>query len=360
MNRKTPSRLPRRLLLSLLVLLLLLGAGHSLLWRAMAEQLEAGWQSWVALRRGQGWRVEHGPTVRGGWPLSATLTIDRVRLEGLAATLPGGIGLAADRVVLRVRLPRLDRLLLEFPGQQRLALGGAEYPFTADQLVAVVPLEPDTPPSQANVRAERLRIGTPAGGVEVRRATLAVSGSNSATEEEPALSLGVSAERIDLPAPPQGAPGPVFGRRIAELAADLSVTGPLPAGREPVTRAEAWRDNGGTLELRALRLRWGPVDGTVAATMALDEALQPMGAGTLKLTGAGEALDALASAGLIGTRAAGTARTVLPLLSRRNQETGALEIEVPLTLEDRTLSFARIPVLRLQPLRWPRAGDGAR
>jgi hypothetical protein len=78
-----------------------------------------------------------------------------------------------------------------------------------------------------------------------------------------------------------------------------------------------------------------------------------MGAGTLRLTGAAEALEALSEAGLVGRRAAGTARAVLPLLSRPNAETGVPEIEVPVTLEDRTLTFARIPVLRLAPLRWP-------
>jgi hypothetical protein len=80
-----------------------------------------------------------------------------------------------------------------------------------------------------------------------------------------------------------------------------------------------------------------------------------MGAGTLRLTGAADALDALAEAGLVGRRAAATARAVVPLLSRPSAETGAPEIEVPLTLEDRTLALARIPVLRLTPLDWPRA-----
>jgi hypothetical protein len=351
MNRKSPSPLPRRLLLFGLLGLVVLGAGHAVLWRSMASQLEAGWADWVRLRRAQGWRVEHAPPVRGGWPLAATLTLDRVRLDGAAATLPGGLGLAAERVVLRVALPRLDRLVVALPGQQRLRLGTAEIPFTADALTAVLPLEPGTPPSSADLAAERLRIGTPAGGLELRQARLSVEGSASATESEPALAMTLAAEGVDLPA----APGGRFGRRIEALSADLAVSGPLPPGRGPVARAEAWRDGGGTLELRALTLRWGPVDAAAAATLALDEALQPMGAGTLRLTGAAEALDALAEAGLVGRRAAVTARSVVPLLSRPSAETGAPEIEVPLTLEDRTLALARIPVLRLAPLDWPGA-----
>jgi hypothetical protein len=126
----------------------------------------------------------------------------------------------------------------------------------------------------------------------------------------------------------------------------------VPPGRFPVVRAESWRDGGGTLELQSFNLSWGPIGAVAAATIALDESLQPMGAGTLRLTGATQALDALAEAGLIGRRAAGTARMLLPMMSRPNAE-GAQEVELPVTVEDRTLAVARIPVLRFVPLSWP-------
>jgi len=354
MDRKPPRRLRRTLILAGLAALFALGAGHTLLWRAMASELEAGWRDWVALRRAAGWRVEHAAPVRGGWPLAATLTLDRVRLEGAATTLPGGMALASDRVLLRVTLPRLDRLVVELPGQQRLRLGRTELPFTADALQAVLPLERGTPPSSLEATAERLRIGTPVGGLELRSARLSLSGSASATEEEPALAVSFGAEGVELPAAPAGAAAAAFGRRVESVAAELALSGPVPPGRVPVQRAEAWRDGGGTAELRSFALRWGPVGANVAATLTLDEALQPMGAGTLRLTGATAALDALAEAGAINRRAASTARTVLPLLSRPSAEDGAPELEVPLTLEDRTLALVRIPVTRLAPIEWPR------
>ncbi|MGG5818885.1 DUF2125 domain-containing protein [Falsiroseomonas sp. HW251] len=352
MDRKAP-RLGRALLVGTLGLLVLLGAGHALLWHAAAGQLEAGWQDWVRLRRGQGWRVEHAPPVTGGWPLAVTLGVDRLRLDGGAATLPGGIALSAEKVVLRVRLPWLDRLLIELPGQQRLRLGDTEFPFVADTLSAVVPLDAGTLPSTAEIAAERLRLGTPAGGVEVRSLRLGAKGSASATEEEPVLSLALTANGVQLPAAPPGRAGQVFGRRMEQVAADLSLSGPMPPARDPVQRAAAWRDGGGTLEVRSLSLQWGPMSATAAATMALDERLQPMGAGTLRLSGAQAALDALAEAGLVAGRPVQMARAVLPLLSRPTADGGS-EIEVPLTLDDRMLLLARIPVLRLPPLEWPR------
>jgi hypothetical protein len=300
-----------------------------------------------------GWRVEHAPPVTGGWPMAVTLGVDRVRLDGGGATLPGGLSLAAERVVLRVQLPWLDRLHIELPGQQRLRLAEADFPFVADMLVATLPLDAGTLPNTAEIAAERLRLGTPAGGIEVRSLRLSTQSSSSATEEEPALALTLTADGVQLPAAPSGAAAQAFGRRVQRVAADLWLSGPVPPGRDPVQRAMAWRDGGGTLEVKALSLAWGPVAATAAATVALDERLQPMGAGTLRVNGAMPALDALAEAGLVPARQAMMARTVLPLLSRPTAEGGS-EVEVPVTLEDRTLTLVRIPVLRLPPLDWPR------
>jgi hypothetical protein len=357
MDMKTPPRRRRplgpRLAIGAVLAVAALAATHALLWRFMASQLEQGLATWEQVRRAQGWRIDHARPVRGGWPFSATLTIGAMRIEGAAATVPGGLLYTADSVVLRVTLPRLDRLVVELPGQQRLRLGDLDLPFVADSMVAVLPLEPETSPREAEVTADRLRIGTPAGAIEVRSGRLGIEGSSSATEGEPALALSLALEALDLPAPPAGSAAAAFGRRIQALGAELSLTGPVPPGRQPVARAEAWRDGGGTLELRSLSVNWGPVGATASATLALDEALQPMGAGMLRLTGATQALDALAEAGLVGRRAAGTARMVLPLLSRPSATTGALEVEVPVTLEDRTLAVARIPVTRLSPLVWP-------
>jgi hypothetical protein len=345
-----------RLALGALLAVVALAAGHAVLWRIMAGQLEAGLATWVEIRRAQGWRVDFAPPVRGGWPFSATLTLGSVQLQGGTATLPGGVALEAERVVLRVTLPRLNQLRVEMPGAQRLRLDATEWRFAADDLVALVPLEADTPPREALVLADHLRLATPAGPMEVASLRFSAAASSTATDDEPALQLGLAAAEIDLPMPP-GAGNGSFGRRIESLAADAALSGPVPPGRVPVQRAEAWRDGGGSLELSRLALRWGPAQVEAAATLALDEALQPMGAGSLRLTGAMEALQALADAGLVGRRAAGTARIMLPLMARPSA-TGATEIEVPVTLEDRTLALARIPVLRLQPWIWPVAAPG--
>ncbi|MBV1796246.1 DUF2125 domain-containing protein [Siccirubricoccus sp. G192] len=177
---------------------------------------------------------------------------------------------------------------------------------------------------------------------------------------EPAVTLRLGAEAVELPPGLAAAPAVrTLGPRLQSLALDLALTGPVPPGRGPTRKAKAWRDGGGTLGLRRLDLRWGQVAGTATATLTLDEDLQPMGAGTLRLAGGGEALEAAAAAGLLTPRAATTARTVLRLLSRVPAEGGPPQLDVPLTLEDRALTLARIPVARLPAWTWPVPPDAA-
>ena len=222
MEQQTPAASRRRrpigprLALGVLLALAAVGAGHTLLWRAMAAELEAGFATWVQIRRAQGWRVDHAAPLRGGWPLAATLTLPNLRLEGGAATLPGGMTLQSERVVLRVALPRLDRLRVEMPGAQRLRIAGAEWRFAADTLVALLPLEQGTPPREGEVLAERLRLSSPAGPMSIGHARLSLATSTTATESEPALTMTVEANDIDLPSAPSGRAAAVrlFAERV--------------------------------------------------------------------------------------------------------------------------------------------------
>jgi len=354
---RTLHRKGHRVGLAVLLAVLALGAAHTALWRITAQQMEAGFAGWVQQRRSQGWRVEHGPLAQGGWPFAVTQTTRAVVIEGGGATLPGGMTLTAERMVMSVALPRIDRLRVDFPAAQRLRIADQDWGFVADRLSILVPLAADTLPREAELEAEALRIGSPVGtalgAVDVGRLRMTLETSSTATEGEAALRLILATEGIRLQATPSGRVAAGLGRDIAALQADLILTGPVPSGRVPMQRAEAWRDNGGTLELRSLSLNWGPIAASAAATLALDEALQPMGAGTLRIAGAAVALEALAEAGIFGRRAAMTARAVLPLLTRPSTNGGPSEIAVPLTVEDRTLAVARIPVLRFEAWTWP-------
>jgi hypothetical protein len=341
-----------RLLLGTLLLAAGLGAGHALLWHWMAERLEAGFAGWAALQRTQGWQVTHGPPARGGWPFAATLTLPQFRLEGGEASLPGGMAWQADRLVLRLQPPQLDRLQLDLAGQHRLRLGEADVAVSADRLHGTLPLDQGALPGELRLEGEGLRLGTAADTVALRTLQLTLASRTTATADEPAVTLRGAADDLTLPAD-AGPALATLGRTIGSVVVEAALSAPVPPGRSPAARAAAWREGGGTLDLRSLALRWGPVAAFATATLALDEALQPMGGATLRLSGGAEALDAAAAAGLMPARTAATARTFVRLLSRTPPEGGPPELEVPLTLENRTLSLARMAVARLPAWHWP-------
>lgn len=345
--RAAGSRAGPLALRTLLTVALLAAAGHTALWLWACNRLEAGLAAWADARRAEGWRVEHDATSRGGWPFSAALAVPGVRLEGGAGLVPGGVDWRPEApVVLRVAPPRPDRLAVEAPGRHRLDLGGETFHVAADELTLAFPLENSAAPGEIAAAARRLRFGTPAGDAEVRAASLGFEtrgGAGPAT-------LRFAASDVALPA---GWPVPArLGRTVERIGLDVLLNGAVPPGRDPARRAAAWRDGGGSLEVRSLQVGWGEVAASASADLALDAALQPAGAGTASVAGGEALLDAAAGAGLLPPFAATAARVALRALGRVPPEGGPARAEAPLALRNRSLSVGGVPLARLPALDW--------
>jgi len=98
---------------------------------------------------------------------------------------------------------------------------------------------------------------------------------------------------------------------------------------------------------------WGPFGLTSSATLALDDQLQPMGSGSGRLAGYAETLDRLAAGGILTKSAATAAKAVLSLMAGTGDGDVPSEVDVPLTLQYRTLSMRQVPLARLPELDWP-------
>ena len=353
----------RRILIIGMGLLVLLVAGHMLAWRWAEQRLNQGFASWTAARRAAGWTVTSGTPVQGGWPLAAELTIPDLFIAGGQPDIPGGLTWSTARVVLGVALLHPRALSIGMEGMQRLRLAeGPDIPFTADRFRATVPLEPGVPARAVDVAVTNLRAGVPgeaaAGETVPHGLTVALMQMHAelkpaAAQGEPAIPFTGSAQDISLPNTPNVA-WPL-GPRIASLSMEGALNGPLPRGADLVARATAWRDGGGTFEIRRLALGWGPLGLAGSATLALDEQLQPMGAGTAHIIGQDATLDALGAGHTINARTATAAKAVLSLLGRVPEDGGAPEVDVPLTLQASTLAMGRIPLTRVPHLEWPAA-----
>ncbi len=344
----------RRLWILPLAAVAVVAAAHFVLWRYATGQLQAGFAAWLALRRADGWNYSVGSAETGGWPLAATLTVADVELQGGDPDIPGGLTWSTDRLVLRVDLLAPGTLQLRSDGAQNLRLSGLpDIAYTTDSLIAALPLQADTPPHAVTLTARNLRAGVPD---RDRAATLTVglvqfdgAIKPAAPAGEAALTYRVSTEAIALPAVRRWP----LGDRISSLSIEGSLDGPVPLARGLVPRATAWRDGGGTLEVRHLAMGWGPLGVSGSATLALDSRLQPMGTGSVRLVGYAAALDALASGHMLTPGAAVAAKAVLSLLATVPEDGGPPDVEVPLTLQDRTLAMRHVPLLKVPEIIWP-------
>ena len=332
--------------------LLALGAGaHTLVWLWLTGSLTVGFSDWVAQQRARGWDVEHALPRRAGWPFAARLVVPDFRVTGAARVVPQGFAWEAGHIALDLTPRHPERLSLTAEGPQRLRIGATSIPYTAEWLQVLMPLDPAMGSRPTEFRLEGLRASAPDGPVTAAR-VLALATPGGA-DDDAGLRLHLTASRIVLPPGPDAHP---FGRGVESATADAVLSGPPPSPIPMTVReqAEAWRDGGGRIDLQEVALRWGPLAGALRMTLRLDAALQPQGSGRLVLERPSEALGAVAAAGMIDPRAATGAQTMLALVARVPEQGGPPQVDVPVALERGTVSVARIPLVRLGPLVWPR------
>ncbi len=284
----------QRLWIILLVAPLVLVAAHTVYWRMTERSLGDGFAAWLAERSGGRLDRIHTPPVAGGWPLDATLTVPDVELKGGAPDLPGGLTWNAERLVLRVGLLRPTLLDVAAEGTQHTRVaGGPELRYTADRMHLALPLQADAPQTTVDFSVRNLHSTMPAAGdtgagMAVGQVRIHLDLRQATQSDQPTLAFSLHAEGIN---PPAGVARPL-GPRIASLAFDGALNGPVPQAGGLADRAAAWRDGGGSLEIQHFALNWDRWTWTASATLSLDEQL-PMGAGSARAVGYAEILDAL-------------------------------------------------------------------
>jgi hypothetical protein len=296
-----------------------------------------------------------GAITRGGPWLWAALTVHDVALDGGEPLVPGGVAWSSPRVVLRVDLFKPWRITITPEGLQSLRLpDGSSVLLIADGLT--VGLEGDGGGGAGlDVVADAIRLERQGGeGPEVVSAgalslRLDLAGAATATATDKAVGFELRAQAIHLPDGFRWA----LGNVIDLVAVNGALSGPALPAAAPREAATAWRDAGGSLEIQLQSLVWGPLTSNGTATLALDDALQPMGAGMWHLVGYQGTFDALGGNGVLTASAVKAAKALLSLMAGLPSAREAPSVDVPLTLQLRTLSMRQIPLLLLPELEWP-------
>lgn len=343
----------RRWLIPFLGAIVVLAIGYAGLWLWAEHELGRGFSRWAAAGRSSGWQISCAPPRHGTSPLAATLVVPDLTVAGGDDQIPGGLAWHAERVVIEVSLLHPRVVVVRAHGAERLRFSGLpDVPFTANDLHALVPLQLGEPPRRVDIEAANLSAGAPASdgsGLSVTHLELHVQWPQQEQGLQPSFAVAMRASDLVLPGRAQWPLGP----HVALVTGDAAFNGQMPRAYTLAERAAAWRDAGGQLRAQRVTLTWGALNLSGNATLSLDHGLQPTGSGTARVVDPSETLNALAAHGVITRRAAFAANAVLALMEHVPEGGGSPVVEIPVTVQDRTLSVGNIPLAKLPEIVWP-------
>lgn len=342
-----------RWLIPFFAAIVIVAIGYVGLWLWAERELAQGFTRWAATSQASGWKVSSAPPERGTWPLAATLTVPDLSLSGGDEEVPGGLTWHAEQLVIELSLLHPRVVVIKALGAQRLRLSVLpDVPYTAEELHADVPLQLGTPPRRLDIQAANLNADMPmdkAGALTVAHLDVRVQWAPEDAPTEAPFTIAMRAADVVLPKVANWPLGP----RVASISGDAALNGQMPHIEGLAQRAAAWRDAGGQLKAQRVAITWGALNLSGNGTIGLDRSLQPTGSGTARVVDPSETLNALVAHGMITRRAAFAANAVLALLERVPETGGSPVVEVPLAIQDRTVTVGNIPLAKLPMVVWP-------
>jgi hypothetical protein len=307
-------------------------------WWLVTARVQSEAASWQQSRIAAGYQVTAGAPVRAGWPLRAEAIFPAVEIATGTAGSPDRVAWQAGEARLVYAPWHPAQVTIVLDGTQTVQFGTQPAIAVGVQsLGVVVPLNAAGQADSVVVVARHLQCPLPSGTASI----------DSLWVKLGAADVHLSLSAITLP----GKALP-FGLTIGSVDLQARSTIPLPALRDPAAAAAAWRDSGGQLVISEIALGWGPLDVHGTAMLSLDRALQPVGNGTIRMTGYAQATEALLRDGVITRNDARVASTLLGLLSHPGED-GVPQADLPFSLRDGLLSTGAIPLMKLPPLALP-------
>lgn len=341
----------RRWVIIVVAVLVVLCGAWTGLWFYVTGEVRRGFLRWIEQQVAAGTQVEYGGFNVGGFPLGWTVTVD-----GMAITqqTPAPRSWRGERVVVTVRPWSFRTLHVRPEGAQQVTVGPAGQArmiiASATQPDLWVTLGANNRPQRvvAELRALQLRGAPQEAPLQVASLSADIRALNppQPASATPFLEGQLALHDAVLPDHVRAA----LGQRIQRLELQANITGEWPEGR-PAQSIARWRDSGGKIDVTRLALTWAPLDVDGDATLALDQANQPLGAGTMRVRGHSEAIDALVQARLIRPQEAFAVKLMLSPLARQAAD-GRPQIQVPITAQNGRLSINNLPLLPLPAFRF--------
>ncbi len=339
----------RALFLALSVAILLLLA-YTAWWSTLAWRVRTAFAEAPAKAMAEkGVQLDLRDAVVGGFPLTVT-----VELSGMRAQWPSGTVLETGAVTASAFAWAPTDIILSSTAPVRLDLAGSarHEPMTgsAAGMVVEASLGLNGKPKQVTASLLSVLVDLDGGNGPLKAGEMRLTWTAPAqppvgpTDSQGQTSVLIS--NLDLP---DAVPAPLQ-QRIEQVALSYEPRGPLPT-KPSVEGMTAWRDGGGTLDIRSFRVLWSGMDLRANATLALDRDMQPEGAGTAELSGADALIDVMGTRGNIPADRVVVMKQGLKGLTRRSDD-GRDVLSVPITLQNRQLSVGPIVVGVLPVVPW--------
>lgn len=346
-----PGRRVRRLVIWAVVALAMVSCAYGALWVLAENRFRAATLTWIEHRKPEGYRISYTRLETGGFPAVVRITLADPMIAGRQAGRSWSwSGEKAD-----VEISPLDpeHVTVRLAGDQWLHIEAGKrllsYEGSASELTIVAALGSGLPAGTVTVRDLALRPVEGGDAVAAARIDVTTRGDPGAPADSQTATYDLTLEAADVELP--RALGLPLGGDVTGVALTAKLIGTLEAGPWPEALAR-WRDAGGTLEVPRLELLYGPMTLTADGTLALDAAIQPIAAFSAHIVGASRTVDALRRRGMIEDGNAIAAKVALGLMARRPVGGGEPIVDVPLTLQNRTLHAGPLAVAVIPEIRW--------
>jgi len=345
----------RRFLVIVLLVVVALSGAWTVAWYVAAQLLIDGVDRWAAARRAEGWQVTYGAPAPAGFPAKVAV---RIPDPAIVAPAPraGGFGWEWHAVAVRAEIVpwRPNRIVLRDRGENHLVLtrDAARFEATLDCDDALVRLAAGGHDGDPNLGQYVIELAGPkfhqvAPPISAQASQLTVTVElhrvPPGDHEAVAVDLGFAVDNLVSEALGTASGLPLSANLHAEM------MGALPQG--PLDQAvTAWRDDGGTIEIRRLVLGSSGISMVTNGTLALDSQMRPMGAATAAIRGYDEAIDRLTALGSVNPRDAQLAKLLLSAIATPSDD-GERVLTVPITGQNGWLYVGPVRLTRLEPLR---------
>lgn len=337
----------RPLLLGPILLILLLGVGYPLFWFYAAGEVEDGFLRWRDTQIKKGYVVEHGALAVGGFPGAVRLAIDAPAV----ASTKDGWSVKSSRADFEIQPWNWRRYRVEAAGPHQLVgiVQGRPLQVVAETRTAwlIGHLNDRGRMAEGVADIRDLRVREPDGGqLSATEHVQARIRWPDGAAQPPSFDLMVQASNTQLAAKISGP----LGTDLRTFRISGTLNG-RPPGKLQRDALDAWRQDGGTIDIRRVALGWGALDVVANGTLALDAAMRPLGAFTTEVHGHRAMLSALERGGALRRKEASAARLALDLLSKPSGKgDGRRVVTVPLTAQRGRLYLGPVRLLKLPPI----------